>query len=91
MQVFHFCSNAHVDAEEILSNGFQDSEGPIGKGVWFTDRIMENKRKTGPVLILDIPDDVFKQYETSQEYNLPWREAIIPAAVANQYEPPIVL
>jgi hypothetical protein len=85
--------NANDHAEEILCNGFSvpdeilDDDGNI-KGVTCTSRPLgfdDLDDEVGPVLCIDVPDDLFGQheYEAGHAEGRGWREANIPAAVLN--------
>jgi len=93
MKVFHrtFYSDA------ILAEGFRDSTGTylsdsIHSGVWVSDvPLDENEGADGDkVLLLEIPDHTFAEYEWVEEGN-PYREALIPAAILNGLAQPVLL
>jgi hypothetical protein len=93
MKVFHRTASAKA----ILANGFQDSIGHYlteteWRGVWFSDRPLDcNEGASGDVLFtLEMPESVFQEYEWVQEPPGPYREALIPADVANTYGPPTI-
>jgi hypothetical protein len=90
MRCFHR-TNA---ADAILKEGFRDATGFYGfdleqSGVWVADRPLDaNEGARGNrLLIIELPEDVFREHEYTEE-GFPYREAIIPAAVLNRYGPP---
>jgi hypothetical protein len=90
MRVYHRTPAAH----QILADGFRDTEGSyltdrLWKGVWISDRPLDEGAAGGDVLTLDIPDDVFREYEWVEE-GKPNREALIPAHLLNRYGRPAI-
>jgi hypothetical protein len=50
-----------------------------------------NEGASGDVLLaLEIPEDVFSEYEWVEEYKT-YRESLIPAGMLNQFGPPVVV
>jgi hypothetical protein len=95
MRVFHRTSAENVQA--ILSKGFRDGEGKcltdrVHRGVWVpADSPLDGEGVSTPdcVVLMIIPDAVFEEYEWVEE-GKPYREAMIPAVVLNQYGPPTI-
>lgn len=94
VRVFHRTSTENV--QSILAAGFRDGEGrymtdQVYRGVWVSDRPLdENQGAVGDCLVLMIiPDAVFEEYEWVEE-GKPHREALIPAAVLNQFGQPTI-
>lgn len=92
MKVYHRTPHA----QNILVGGFRDEEGhyltnSIHRGVWFSDQPLDgNQGAKGPTLLsLEIPDDVFEEYEWVQE-ELGYRESLIPADIANRFGPVVI-
>jgi hypothetical protein len=87
MRVFHRTSAA----DAILASGWRDGHGtyltgaPL-KGVWVADvSLDENEGASGDaVLVIELPDAVFAEYEVVEE-GKPYREALVPAVVLNEY------
>jgi hypothetical protein len=87
------CYHNTFAAEEILANGFKDATGyyltaTLHTGVWFADRPLDvNEGADGDVLLaIDIPENLFAEYEWVEE-GKGYREALIPAALVNPYGP----
>ena len=81
-------------AAEILREGFRDTTGTYltdreFTGVWVSDRPLNiDPGGDGDViLILDIPDEIFVEYEWVEEGKL-YREALVPAAILNSFPSP---
>jgi hypothetical protein len=90
MKVYH--RTFHSAA--ILKEGFRDATGTYlttneFTGVWVSDCALDiNEGADGDVLLtLNIPVDVFEQYEWIEE-GKGYREALIPAAILNQLGKP---
>jgi hypothetical protein len=83
-----------LHAEAIERDGFRDAEGRIGdrlwRGVWVFDWVHalfgghEGALADGVVLALEIPDELFPQYEWVEEYGA-YTTAVIPAAILNEH------
>jgi hypothetical protein len=93
MQVYHRTAVAAV----ILADGFQDSAGTymtpeVFTGIWLSDvpLRLQAGAKGHAVVTLDIPGALFTAYEWVDDAKS-YREALVPAAVLNQYGPPRVL
>ena len=93
MKLYHvtFC------ADKILDGGFRDSTDNYMTdqeftGVWFSNRPLDsNEGATGDtVLMLEIPVKIIKDHEWI-EVQKPYREWLIPAELANQYGPPVIV
>jgi hypothetical protein len=87
MLVFH--RSYHSDA--ILSGGFKNATGTYlscqeQSGVWVSDvPLDENEGADGDqVLVLDIPDAIFSEFEWVED-DKPYREALIPADCATPF------
>src|SRR2546423_2648726 len=87
-------------AEAILVSGFRDGTTHplnilLGPGVWVsTFPLNGNESATGEaVLRLDMPGALFVDHELlpDGEDDRTYREALIPAALLNQYGPPSLL
>jgi hypothetical protein len=83
-------------AEAILEGGFRDGTGTYGtgikfSGVWFSDRPLDVGQGAigDTVLCLEIPDEVFAEYEWIED-GKPFRESLIPACVVNAIGRPAV-
>jgi hypothetical protein len=92
MRLYH----TTYDADRILAEGFKDVRGTylanrVHEGVWFADRPLdENEGADGDVLlVLSVPAKKVRPYEWVEE-GKPYREFLIPAALANQHGPPKV-
>ena len=75
----------------IQRDGFRDREDyyltqSLWKGVWFSDRPNVAEHKEPAVLVLEIPEELVEEYEWIDEEGN-WREFLIPAELANSYEP----
>ena len=88
MRVFH----RTYAAEAILAEGFRDAEGCYGtayvyRGVWVSDVPLDENEGAGgdTYLLIEIPEDLFAQYEWVNEIGFGYREALIPAAQLNAY------
>jgi hypothetical protein len=76
----------------ILRDGFTDALGRFGttrewSGVWLADQpVGTNEGASGEdVLLVSIPEAIFVAHEWVQEPSFGYREALIPAALVNQY------
>lgn len=81
-------------SQAILSEGFKDGEGTymtrqFHRGVWFSNYPLDaNEGAFGnAVLVLDIPKEIFEQYEWVEEGKV-YRESLIPAEVINSFGVP---
>lgn len=79
------------EAAAILRDGFKDGKGYYGtstefQGVWFSDVPLDANQGTkgDDFLIVEIPENVFVEYEWIEE-GKPYREALIPAEIVNRY------
>jgi len=79
---------------EILREGFRDTTGTYltdreFAGVWVSDLPLEcNEEANGDLLlVLDIPEEIFREYEWVEEGRL-YREALVPAEILNSLPPP---
>src|SRR4030095_2052810 len=93
MRLYHSTNRGAADA--ILSAGFIDNEDyylteNLYTGVWLADRPLdENEGTKGHTLLtIEIPEEVIAQYEWVEE-GKPYREFLAPAALINQYGPPV--
>jgi hypothetical protein len=89
IEVYHRTANAEI----ILTQGFLDATrthrtGEIQTGVWFSDEpcSIQERPKGQCVLSIQIPEEVFAQYEWFEKGQL-YRKSLIPAAIANHYGP----
>lgn len=94
MRVFHRTRTRNASA--ILKSGFKDAGGTYltdrpWRGVWVSDRPLDcNEGAGGDVLLsLEIPVEVFEEYEWVEEFK-PYRESLIPAATLNRFGPPVI-
>ena len=94
MRVFHRTRTR--SAAVILKEGFRDGQGRyltdrMWSGVWVSDRPLDcYEGAEGDVLLaLDIPEDVFGEYEWGEEFKT-YRESLIPAATLNRFGPPVI-
>jgi hypothetical protein len=92
MHVYH--RTTETAAAAILQRGFRDHTRPAGigelvTGVWVSNRPLSGNEgaKGDTLLTLDLPDDIFEDYEWVEE-GKPYRESLLPAALLNQYGPP---
>jgi hypothetical protein len=92
MQVYH--RTTETAAAALLQEGFRDATGFYGisvpiTGVWVSEfPLTVNEGAHGDTLLtLALPEDIFQEYEWVEE-DKPYREALPPAAVMNQYGPP---
>ena len=81
-------------AAEILREGFRDTTGTYltdreFTGVWVSDRPLDrNGGANGDaLLVLDIPEEIFREYEWVEEGKL-YREALVPAVILNSLPSP---
>jgi hypothetical protein len=89
MKVYH----RTFQAEAILRAGFRDTKSTYGtlefwRGVWVSaDYPLDIHEGVfgDEVLCLDLPEEVFDEYEMGQP-GRPYREALIPAAELNRYK-----
>jgi hypothetical protein len=83
MRVYYVTANA----ETILDQGFRDPTG-----VWVADRPVrpEHDNDASAVLALDIPEELFQQFEWGDP-DIAYREAHIPSEDLNRHGPPMVL
>ena len=86
MQIFHTTPNL----KGILRDGFKDTSSfytgnSLTTGVWFADEPLDCAEGAVDefVLTLEIPDEVFSQFEWVVEGKR-YREACLPAALVNQ-------
>jgi hypothetical protein len=94
IRAFHRASPERAGA--ILRDGFRDAEGTWGlsephSGVWVTiehpwDPATGGLSNRGApeLLVIEMPEDLFTEYEWVQE-DLGYREALIPAESLNRY------
>jgi hypothetical protein len=83
------CYHRTHHADAIVRDGFVDGEGSYGatnvyRGVWVSDEPLDGNEGAwvDVLLALDVPDDVFTEYEWVEEMKS-YREALTPAAVLN--------
>jgi hypothetical protein len=94
MRIFHRTVSATVAV--IVSEGFKDNEEKYlsdfaWRGVWVSDRPVQTESEPGnAVLTLEIPAEVFAEYEWLQE-DASCRGSLIPAAILNRYGPPKIV
>ena len=85
---------------EILADGFKDGVGNYmtdleWSGVWFSDVPFDafegyDGGAEDVLLTIEIPDEAITDYEWIED-GKPYREWLIPASIANQYGPPMVI
>lgn len=88
------CYHRTYHTEAILKEGFRDAEGTymtaqLWRGVWVSaDWPLDIGQGADgdKVLEIDIPTEVFEEYEWVEEEK-PYRESLIPAAILNKYKP----
>ena len=91
MRIFHSTVNAKVAV--IVREGFRDDEEQYfsdfaWRGVWVSDRPVYLDSAPGQVLlILEIPTELFEEYEWVQE-DAAYRGRLIPATILNRHGPP---
>jgi hypothetical protein len=90
--IFYHASRPEV-AQAILSGGFREGSGTYltrsrHVGVWFSDYALGvNEGATGNAVVwIDAPEHEFAEYEWTEQ-GKPYREFLVPAAVANRYGP----
>lgn len=91
VQVFHVTSSSA--ATFILVNGFRDYEGTdlsaqAWPSVWVSDRLIvvnEGDVSDEAMLMLDIPESIFEEYEWMGAWNEGYRESLIPAMTLNRF------
>ena len=94
MRIFHSTVNAHVAV--IVREGFKDNEEKYlsdfaWRGVWVSDRPLPlDGESCNALLALEIPDELFAEYEWVQE-DATYRGSLIPATILNRYGPPKVV
>lgn len=83
--------------EEILKNGFTDSDGffmnnTLFAGVWFSDSPVDISSMSGgeTQLMIEVPEEVVSEFELG-EGGKPCREFLVPAVVVKEYEAPTIL
>jgi hypothetical protein len=88
MKTFHRTD----DAATVLRDGFRDGEGTYGTGEWFSGVWLSNVpldvnegAKGDELIAVEVPADVFTEYEWVQEPNFGYREALVPATIVNRY------
>jgi hypothetical protein len=94
MRIFH--STVSAKAAVIVREGFKDDEEKYlsdfaWRGVWVSDRPVHTETGSGnAVLTLEIPAEVFAEYEWLQK-DASYRGSLIPAAILNRYGPPKIV
>ena len=94
MRIFHSTVNANVAV--IVREGFKDNEEKYlsdfaWRGVWVSDRpLLLDGGSCNALLALEIPDELFAEYEWVQE-DATYRGSLIPATILNRYGPPKVV
>jgi hypothetical protein len=90
MRIFHSTVSAKVAV--IVRDGFKDDEERYlsdfaWRGVWVSDRrVHPNGASDNALLTLEIPAELFEEYEWVQE-DAAYRGSLIPATVLNRYGP----
>ncbi len=89
IRIYHRTTQAAAAA--IQAHGFRDAMGTYmtdgeHTGVWFADRPLDpNEGASGDALLMtEIPEDQLAAFEWREE-GKPYREWLIPAALANEY------
>lgn len=94
MRIFH--RTVSTAAADIVTEGFKDNEEKYlsdfaWRGVWVSDRPLHIESESGnAVLTLEIPAELFAEYEWLQE-DESYRGSLIPATILNRYGPPSVV
>jgi hypothetical protein len=92
MRIFH--RTAKTTAAVIMSEGFTDNEEKYlsdfaWRGVWVSDRpSCEEQVPEHALLTLEIPAELFAEYEWLLEEDVSGRGSLIPATILNRYGPP---
>ena|ERR1700722_20023862 len=87
------CYHTTAAPDAIMQGGFRDATddymiGELRTGVWLADRplgIMDGTAD-GAVVCIDVPDELFAEYEWIKE-GKGYREALIPASLVNRHGP----
>jgi hypothetical protein len=95
MRIFHRASREAARA--IVAGGFRDSTLRYGagytfKGVWMSSRpTHETEGGRGDVILsIDLPEELFREFEWVEVEPTLMREALIPAARLNEYGPAVL-
>lgn len=78
--------------KSILASGFRDAGSYAStreyRGVWVSDRALEQDEGAARAsyVVVDIPEEVFQQYEWVEQSAPGYREALIPASILNCYQ-----
>jgi hypothetical protein len=93
-QVVMRCYHRTDAADAILAEGWRDMEGTyltkhVYRGVWVSNTPLDvNEGAVGEaVLLIDVPDELFAEYEWVEE-GKGCRESLIPAALLNELPKP---
>ena len=92
MRIFH--RTAKKTAATIMSEGFSDNvemylSDFAWRGVWVSDRpSCDEQVPEHALLTLEIPAELFAEYEWLQEEDHFGRGSLIPATILNRYGPP---
>lgn len=93
MKLYHLTP----EGEEILKNGFTDSDGffmnnTLFKGVWFSDTPVKISSTTigEALLMIEIPEEAVSEFELA-DGDKPYREFLVPAEVVKEYGAPTVV
>lgn len=93
MRLYHLTP----EGEEILTNGFKDSDGffvnnTLFAGVWFSNVPAEIRSEfSGETqLMIEIPEDAVSEFELG-ESDRSCREFLVPAEVVKEYGAPTIV
>lgn len=83
--------------EEILKNGFTDSDGffmdnTFFKGVWFSNSPVDASVLSGgeTQLLIEVPEEAVLEFELGEK-GKPCREFLVPAEVLKEYGAPAIV
>ncbi|MDD2273077.1 MAG: hypothetical protein PHP95_11205 [Desulfuromonadaceae bacterium] len=83
--------------EEILKNGFTDSDGffmdkTFFAGVWFSDSPVDSSILSGgeSQLLIEVPEEAVLEFELGEK-GKPCREFLVPAEVLKEYGTPAII
>ena len=93
MKLYHLSP----EGEEILKNGFTDSDGffvdnTFFKGVWFSDSPIDMKSLSGgeTQLMIEMPEETVSEFELLKGEK-PCREFLVPAEIVKEFGAPTVV
>ena len=77
--------------KSVLTSGFRDAGSYATtreyRGVWVSDMPLEPHAGAAGAsyVVVDVPEEVFREYEWVEQSSFSYREALIPASVLNSY------